>query len=171
MKGKVIGKLIWKSQEEQDKELNEKIKSWKQGEGRDGYIVSAEGQFRYRKIAYLIKVLRYYNHENKFTTLFERKSEFHVVVEFPEETQKINDLIPYEVQDEFLYHDTLHLWNEKQSVRQQIKSCHKWAMSDIDSLLDGELSKRLDQMIKDLEIKKAKFDKEIKKFKEKQKHG
>jgi len=165
MKDKTNGKLIWKSQEEQKKELKERIKNWVEGNSKDGFIKSAEGKFKYRGIYYLIKVLRYYNHTNKFTTLGrDRISDSHSNVEYPEETKPIIDLIPYDYNFEFLYHDTLHIWNDNQTSEQQIDVCHDLAKEDIDSLLDGEISKKIKEEIKNLKKVKNKLEKEIQKL-------
>ena len=87
-------KLIWKSEVEMQTELKEMISSWKQGESRDGKIISAKGEFIYCGIKYLVIVLRYYNHTNKFTNMGRsRISDSHAVVEYPEETKPIVDLV------------------------------------------------------------------------------
>ena len=158
MKNKYTGELVWKSEEEQLKEL-EKVKKTSMY-GTDGKIVSAEGKFVYRGIAYTIMVLRYYNFREGFTTMgSERISPYHAVVEFPEETKPIADLV-YNFDSEFLYHDTLHYWNDKQTAEQQIQVCHNWAMKDIDNLFDGEIAKKIDNSIK--ELQKAKDNLKIK---------
>ena len=150
-------KLVWKSEIEMQKELKKKIESWKKGFSKDGYILSATGKFTYRKIVYLIKVLRYYNHTDKFTNMGNRISDSHVVVEYPKETKPILDLIPSDFETEFLYHDTLHSHNDKQTIEEQIQECHKLAKQDIDNLLDGEISKRIDEGIKILQKVKKKL--------------
>ncbi len=166
MKNKMIGKLIWKSEEEMQKELQERIKSWKQGYSRDGQIVVAEGKFLYRGINYLIKVFRYFNYGEGFTIMSkERISDCHAVVEYPDETKPIIDLIPNDYDSEFLYHDTLHSWNNKQTTEQQIEVCHDWAKEDIDDLLDGEIGKRIEKDIKALQELKNNLDKKIKEHK------
>lgn len=158
-------KLVWKSEEKMQEELKERIESWRKGLSKDGYILSAEGKFAHRKITYLIIVLRYFNHTDKFTKMSRRISDSHVVVEYPKETRKILDLIPREVETEFLYHDTLHSWNDKQTVGQQIEECHKLAKEDIDNLLDGEISKRIDESIEVLQNLKKKLNEGVKKIK------
>ena len=133
--------------------------------GRDGKILSAEGEFIYRNVHYLIKVLRYYNFDDGFTTLGrDRISNSHAVVEYPDKTKPIVDLIPRDFESEFLYHDTLHFWNEKQTTEQQIEVCHKWAKEDIDNLLNGEISKKIDKGIKTLQEAKDNLNKKIKKI-------
>ena len=159
-------KLIWKSEEEMQKELKERIKSWKKGYGRDGKILSAEGKFVHKGVYYLIMVLRYYNFDDGFTNMGrDRISDSHAVVEYPDETKPIIDLIPNEFESEFLYHDTLHGWNDKQTIEQQIEVCHKLAKEDIDNLLNGEISKRIDEGIKRLEEIKKKLNEGVRKLK------
>ena len=63
---------------------------------------------------------------------------------------------------EFLFHDTLHSWNDKQTIEQQIEICHNWAKDDINNLLDGELGKRLDEAIKKLQEIKNNIENKIK---------
>lgn len=158
-------KLVWKSEKEIQEKLKERIESWKEGLSKDGYILSAEGKFIYRKIAYLIRVLRYFNHTNKFTKMNRRISDSHVIVEYPKETEPILDLIPRDFETEFLYHDTLHAYNDKQTTEEQIEEGHKLAKRDIDNLFDGEISKRIDEGIKKLQEVKRKLNEEIKKIK------
>ena len=161
-----MNKLIWVSEEDMQEELKKRIESWKEGESKDGYILFAEGKFLYIGINYLIKVLRYFNHTNKFTSMGrDRISDCHVVVEYPKETKPIIDIIPYEFQSEFLYHDTLHSWNDKQTKKEQIEVCHELAKKDIDNLINGEISKRIDEGIKRLQEIKKKLEKEVKKLK------
>ncbi len=160
------GKLEFKSEEVMQKELKERIDSHKKGQSRDGYILRAEGEFTYRGIAYLIKVLRYYNHTNKFTNIGrDRISDSHAIVEYPDETKPILDIIPSEYECEFLFHDTLHSYNDNQTMEEQVEVCHKLAKGDIDNLLDGEISKRIDEGIKRLQEIKKKLNKEVKKLK------
>lgn len=159
-------KLVWKSEEEMQEELKKRIDSWKEGYSKDGKILSAKGKFIYRRVKYIIMVLRYYNHTNNFTTMGrDRISDSHAVVESPKETKPIIDIIPYEFESEFLYHDTLHSWNDKQTIEEQIRECHKLAKEDIDNLLDGEISKRINEGIKRLEEIKKKLELEVEKLK------
>lgn len=154
-----INVIIWKTEEEMQKELKERISNWKQGYSKDGYVEKGEGKFIYRGIAYLIKIIRYYNHTDKFCPMSRRISDCHVVVEYPEETSKIKDIIPYDFDSEWLYHDTLHSWNDNQTIEEQIEVCHKWAKKDIDNLLDGEIVKQIDEKIQELEKLKTKISK------------
>ncbi len=159
-------KLIFKSEKKMQQELRERISSRKPESGRDGYIISAEGKFTYRNVAYLIKVLRYFNHTDDFTSLGrDRVSHSHAVVEYPDETKPIVDLIPNDYGYEFLYHDTLHSNNDKQTIEEQIKECHELAKEDIDSLIDGEISKKLDEGIMSLQNLKDKLNHGIAKLK------
>jgi len=160
------GKLIWASEEEQEKELKTRIQSWEKGQSRDGYVLCAEGKFVYNGVSYLIKVLRYFNHTDKFTTMgSDRISDKHAIIEYPEEVKPIRDLIPYDFESEFLYHDTLHSYNDKQTIEEQIKECHKLAKEDIDNLLNGEISERINEGIKRLQEIKNKLDNKIRTLK------
>ncbi len=159
-------KLIWKSEEEMQKELQERINSWKQGLSKDGYVLHAKGEFNYKEIKYLIKVLRYYDHTNRFTSIGSRISNSHVVVEYPEETKPIVDLV-YGIEGvyDFLYHDTLHSYNNNQTTEEQIEVCHRLAKEDINSLFNGEISDKLDEAIKKLRELKDKLEKILEKDK------
>jgi len=162
---KTKNKLIWKSQEEQLKEFEkEKATRDRKIYGRDGKILVAEGKFVYKGVAYLIKVLRYYNFDDGFTTMGRgRISDSHAVVEYPDETKLIVDLVSgIEGVYEFLYYDTLHSFNDKQTIEEQIKVCHKWAKEDINSLFNGEISDTLDKSIKKLQELKTKLKKIVK---------
>jgi hypothetical protein len=167
MKKEIIGKLVWKSEKEQIKEVENIKKTRDKGYGQDGKIEIAEGTFVYRGVSYLIKVLRYFNYRDGFTTMGrDRISDCHAVVEYPDETKPIIDLIPNDYSSEFLYHDTLHSWNDKQTTEQQIEVCQDWAKRDIDNLLDGEISKRIDEGIKVLQEAKDKLNKKAKEIKQ-----
>ena len=152
--------LIWKTEEEQVEELNRRIKDWKQEESKDGYILAAKGIFEYRKVKYLVKVLRYFNHTNKFCSIgSQRISDKHAVVEYPDETKPIVQLVEgVEGVYDFLYHDTLHSHNDNQTTEEQIEECHRLAKKDIDNLLDGEICKQLDSMIGKLQEIKSKIN-------------
>ncbi len=156
--------LIWKSEEEMQKELKERIDNWKKGYSRDGYIQRAEGKFNYKGICYLIRVLRYYNHTNMFTNISgEKVSDSHVVVEYPEETKPIVDIVSgIDGVYDFLYHDTNHSHNDNQTMDEQIEECHTLAKEDIDNLLSGEISKKMNEGIKRLQEAKDKLDNVIK---------
>jgi len=158
------GKLIFKTEEEMQKELQERIDNYKSGYSRDGYVVRASGKFNYRGILYLINVLRYYNHTNRFTPMGQSISDSFANVEYPDETKLIVDIIPNDYSYEFLYHDTNHAYNENQTVEEKIKECHKLAKEDIDSLLDGKISKEIDKGIQKLQEVKDNLNKKIKEF-------
>lgn len=147
------GTLCWKSEELMKKELSEIIRAARKN---DGLILAAEGKFSYKKVAYIVKVFRYFNKREGFTPIgSQRISDSHAVVEYPEETRPIVERIPSEFNSEFLFHDTLHMFNDKQSITEQIALCHNWAKRDIDDLLEGNISKKIDERIKELQyIKK-----------------
>jgi len=145
-----MNKLVWKTNEVMQVELNKRIAERKPEHGKDGHILAAEGKFIYRNIAYLIKVLRYFNHTDRFTMMMSNRiSDCHVVVEYPDETKPIVQMVMnVDEYSEFLYYDTLHSWNDKQTVEQQIKECHELAKKDIDSLFDGAVKERIETQIK-----------------------
>ncbi len=70
-------------------------------------------------------------------------------------------MIPNEFESEFLFHDTLHSWNDKQTIEEQITTCHKWAKEDIDNLLDGKISERILEGIKRLNEIRDKLNSKI----------
>lgn len=128
--------LFWNSESWMQNELRKRIKEWKQGQSKDGYIIRAEGVFKYKDIKYLIKVLRYFDHTNLFKPIgSQRISDCHAVAEFPEETRPLVNLVTQiDEYSEFLYHDTLHIWNDNQTIEQQIEEMHKIVKYDIDSI-------------------------------------
>ena len=126
--------ITWKTEVEMQDELSKRISEYKEGYSKDGYISKGEGEFKYKNVTYLIKVLRYFNHTNKFCQMSNhRVSDCHVVVEYPEETKDIvNIMSGFPDVYEFLYHDTLHSFNDNQTIEEQIAVCHDWAKEDID---------------------------------------
>lgn len=149
---KETGQLVFKSEEEQQKELQERINSWEEGQSKDGYIICAEGKFQYKKVFYLIKVLRYFNHTNKFCPMgSQRISDKHVIVEYPDETKSLVALIKQlDENSDFLWHDTLHSYTDPMTAEQQIEACHSLAKGDIDKLFNRTFQKELDAKIKKL---------------------
>ncbi|MFA6023536.1 MAG: hypothetical protein WC781_05600, partial [Candidatus Pacearchaeota archaeon] len=155
-----MNKLIWKSEEEMQKELEEHIKNWKEGYSRDGYVEKARGVFEYKGIKYLIIVIRYFNHTNRFVPMGDRISDCHVCVEYPEETEDIVNIVSgIEGVYDFLYHDTNHSFNDNQTLEEQIKLSHKWAKEDIDSLFNGEIANKLNESISKIQDVKNKLEK------------
>lgn len=154
-----MNKLIYKTEEAMQKELKERISNYKPGYSRDGYVEKAEGIFEYKGIKYLLKIIRYFNHTEKFTKMGDRIADCHVVVEFPKETKPIVDLVSG-IEDvyDFLWHDTNHSWNDNQTLDEQIEECHKLAKEDIDSLLGGEIAKKINDSIEKLRSVKEKLD-------------
>jgi len=145
-------KIVWISEEEMQNKLNNKIKEWKPNFSKDGYIVAGEGEFEYKGIFYLIKVLRYYNHTNRFTSMSSRISDKHVVVEYPEKTKSLKALISsIEEDSDFLYHDTLHSWNDNMTIEEQIDECHKMAHEDIDKVKSNYFIDLIQEKILSLE--------------------
>ena len=157
-----MNELKWVGQGDQEKELNKHIKERKENQSKDGYIVAAKGEFEYKKVRYLIKVLRYFNHTRGFCSISnDRISDKHVVVECPEENIKLVELVNKVDKwlGEFLYHDTLHSWCDNMTVEDQIKVGHKMAREDIDGL-STDLVQQIDEQIIELKgIKKELGDK------------
>ena len=138
----MTGVLIWESEAEQLEEFNRIKKTRDKQYGQDGYVLSAEGFFVYRGIRYLIRVLRYFTYSEGFKSMSSRKSDSHAVVEYPDETKVYADLMKeIDEYSEFLYHDTLHMWNDAQIIEQQIDECHILAKQDIDSFFDSSIQK------------------------------
>lgn len=153
--------LVYRTEGDMRKDLDKKIADWKVGQSTDGFVFRAEGKFTYKGIAYLIKVIRYYNNTKKFTPMCSsRISDCHCVVEFPDETKPIVELVKIisEYNSEFLYHDTLHGWNDNQTTEEQIKECHKLAKNDIDNLLSGKLYGDMSEKISKLNEAKEKIE-------------
>jgi hypothetical protein len=135
---RVLKPLKWKTIERQDYDLKRRIKSKRQkkSQSRDGYMLIAEGMFSYKSFPYMIKVLRYYTVESGFKPIISTKfSDSHAVVEPSARTQKVTDIL-HKLGDhsEFLWYDTLHSWNEKQDIYEQITDCHNLAKSNIDAI-------------------------------------
>jgi hypothetical protein len=133
--------LVWKTKKEMEKELDNAKQSWKKDLSRDGFIISAEGEFEYKGIAYLLKVIRYYTLDEGFTTMGNRKSDSHVVVEYPEKTKIIKESLKPEERMNFLYHDTMNnnfINSDNKTLKYQIRLSHIRAKQDIDDLLDGK---------------------------------
>ena len=141
--------MKWKTEEQMQKELNERISFWKEGLSKDGFVERASGTFEYKGVKYIIKVLRYYNHTNRFTPMGTNKiSDCHCVVECPKETKLIKEIVDnFDDYYDFLWHDTLYSCNDTQTIEQQIKECHSMAKRDINNIprmvkkLEGKIKK------------------------------
>ena len=145
--------MKFKTEEEMQKDLAERIAKWKEGFSKDGYVEKADGEFEYKGIKYLIKILRYYNHTDKFTSMSSRVSDSHCVVEYPDELKDLVDAVKdVEEYSEFLWHDTLHSYNDNMTIEEQINECHRLAKQDIDDLpnkvkLIKEKAERVEKVI------------------------
>lgn len=131
-----MNKLIWKTEKQQQRKLWERRTKKKTNSklSGDGHVLAAEGTFQYKGINYLVQVLRYYTLSDGFKPMMSgRKSGYHAVVEFPEETKWLKNLAEDLGMDyEFLYHDTLHFQHDKMNKEEQIEDCHRVAKDDID---------------------------------------
>ena len=157
-----MNELIWKPETEMNQQLERRKlerrkKEWKQGESRDGNILYAEGLFEYKGILYAIKVLKYYTLDKGFKPLCSsRKSECHAVVEYPKCTEPIAQWMnKIDIYNEFLYHDTLHAYNDCQTCDEQIEEAHTMAKRDIDYLFGKEVIRTIDAQLQELRKIKA----------------
>jgi len=135
-------------EEEQLRRLEERRREWKPLLSRDGYIETWRRKFVHKGIAFELAILRYYTLDDGFTTMRRRVSDRHVVVEYPEETRPLVGILEELGVEEFLWHDTLHSWNAKQTLPEQLEEAYGWAISDIDGL-----PKLLDEIITKLKKK------------------
>jgi len=108
--------------------------------GRDGTFRVWQKTYEYRGIKYNILMMRYYIIDvpleqmkgmNKYGKWF--------LLEHPEETKKMAEL-SYE--GEFLYADTLHIYNENQTLVEMFYEMVDRAKRDIDELLDETPNKK-----------------------------
>lgn len=108
--------------------------------GLDGNIEIGRKTFEYKGIKYDVAILRYFTLKPiKIGRIRDdrRISDFHAVVEYPKETEKLVALIEkMDEYSEFMWYDTLHSWNDKQTIEEQIEECHKHAKADINSIPD-----------------------------------
>lgn len=105
--------------------------------GRDGLLQLGRKKFIYKGINYEIAIIRYYTLKPiAFKRMgSERITDCHAVVEYPKETESLRNLIhKLDEYSEFLYHDTLHRRNDKQTIEEQIEICHRMAKADINSI-------------------------------------
>ena len=107
--------------------------------GRDGVFSVYEEKFTYKGISYLIKITRYYQIGVPFSEI---RGMNHLgkwaVLEYPNETKELAEFI-HDNETwlgcyEWLYQDTLHSWNEKQTLLEMVDAMHEAAKKDIDEL-------------------------------------
>lgn len=92
---------------------------------------------------------------NKYTKWF--------VLEYPKQTKEIVDFVHRALDDsEFLYADTLHIYNENQTLEEMFYEMAKQAKTDIDDFFDTSESK--------IEIKISVLKKQLKELNEFQKN-
>lgn len=135
-------KIVYKTGAEMQKEFQQKRMEYKKHKianpraCADGFITKGEGIFEYNRVEYIIKVLRYYNQRAGFAPMCSgRVCDCHCVVEYTNNMEKINKMLnELGINYEFLWHDTLHTCNDKQTEEQQIEECHRLAQRDIDNL-------------------------------------
>ena len=138
LKVKLGGKTITVEEmpeREQLKILEERKKSWKLGKSRDGFIETWRRKFVHKGVAFELAILRYYDLDDGFKPMLkDRISDRHVVVEYPEETKPLVEKLRRLGIEDFLWHDTLHSWNDRQTVAEQLKEAYNLAVEDIETL-------------------------------------
>jgi len=115
--------------------------------GKDGLFTIWDQTYEYRGIKYQIRLMRYYqigvplneikgmNHLSKYFLL-----------EHPPESDEF-DNISYDG-GEFLYADTLHSYNENQTLEEMFNEMVSRAESDIDRMLDQGIEKKIEELRK-----------------------
>ena len=106
--------------------------------GRDGIQTIWERNFTYRKLPFLIRVNRYFVIGVPMT---EMRGMNHIgkwaVLEYPDEMKKIVDFVEGDLEkSDFLFQDTLHLWNDNMNLKQMVNSMIDAGKRDIDWWLD-----------------------------------
>ena len=129
-------------------------------QGRDGLVTVWEKKFTHRGLKFVVKVNRYFVMN---VPLFEMKGMNKLgkwaVLEYDEKdekTKKIVELVSDMEKElsryDFLYADTLHHWNEGQSLKQMVEVMYKQGIENIDWWLD-ESQKSLNEYIKEVKEK------------------
>lgn len=100
-------------------------------------VITWEKEYRYKGIAFKLIIIKYMNIREGFKSLNNNKiCDEYVLVEYPEETKELVDILQtFEYSfSEFLYHDTLHLHNEEQTLNEQLQESYDNAIEDINTL-------------------------------------
>lgn len=144
-----------KSDEEFQKIVDEEAKTRDRTRyGRDGHHVSWEQIYEYRGVKYQIKLLRYYildvpvkdtfrYMQTDYGNILSRHNRW-FVLEHPSETNSFVDL-EYG-NGEILYADTLHSWNEKQTLEEMFNEMLHRAKGDIDNILDEGVARKIEEL-------------------------
>lgn len=133
--------------------------------GRDGTFGVWKKTFTHRRLKFDIVVIRYYvigekilqSHGKKKSHDFKMGTSRNmwVVLEHPKSMETIVGFVNKlesqikPTRYEFLYADTLHSWNDGQTLKQRFEIMYKQGISDIDWWLD-EAEKDLERYIKEL---------------------
>ena len=157
MNWKIIVKEM--PEEEQQKKLEEYRKKWKYPMGRDGFIETWRKSFTYKGIKFELAILRYFTLDEGFKPMGNRKSDRHVVVEYPKATEPLVKFVNSLGWDDFLWHDTLHSWNDNQTIEEQLDEAYRMAMNDIDYLPQWfeEKEKELKSKLEEIRSFKERF--------------
>jgi len=133
-------KIDWKKvvreipEEEQLKILEERRRKWKPDESLDGFIETWRKTFTYKGIKFQLAILRYYDLDDGFRPMLRRISDRHVVVEYPKSTQSLANFLRSLGWNNFLWYDTLHSWNDTQTLEEQLDEAYEYAIKCIDDL-------------------------------------
>jgi len=151
-----IKTLDWSSlvseipEKEQLAKLEERRTQWKEGQTKDGYIVTWEKQFTHHGVVFCIKILRYYVLDKTgFQPMSYRLSDKHAVVEYPEATKPLANLVgELDISSEFLWSDTLHSCYDHTSLEEQLQGIYEAVLRDIERLpsMIKEKHQKLDQL-------------------------
>ena len=124
--------------------------------GRDGHVQVYEERFVYRNVPYWIRIPRYFqigipldqirgmNHIGKWAVL-EYEKDWKELCSFLNENDIQQILQTYD----FLWADTLHTWNDGQTLQQMVEEMHQRAREDIDKLNLQDMKTKLTQHYKE----------------------
>jgi hypothetical protein len=124
--------------------------------GRDGYFYVYTELGLYKGVPYAVKICRYFQigvplNETRGMNRLGRWA----VLESVPETKPLSDLVstlPYPIgNSEWMWRDTLHTHNDKQTLRQMVDEMHQYAREDIDEL--DTLWKRMEDYMKEISDK------------------
>ena len=134
---KKIKGIIWKTEEEMKKKIEDHEKIWKKGLTRDGFVVAGRGEFKHKGIKYKINILRYYTLNEGFKSM-SSCGEYNANLEHDKsELSELVESVSSELTDcwsDFLFADTMHIYNEGMSIEQKVEDMHERARDDIDNI-------------------------------------
>lgn len=119
--------------------------------GRDGYFYVYTELALYKGIPYAVKICRYFQIGVPLNEIHGMNSLGKwAVLESVPETRPLSDLVstlPYPIgNSEWMWRDTLHTHNDKQTLKQMVDEMHQYAREDIDEL--DTIWKRMEDYMK-----------------------